>query len=74
MTRFIVVNPIKFSGKEKLEVGDIVIIELVDWKTYPVVKFKLENGEYFKHKMVKRTDVMPFFMYREKQMKSILDG
>lgn len=74
MTKFIVVNPIKFSGKDKLEVGDIILVDLAEWKTYPIVEFKLENGAYFKHRLVKRVDVMPFFMYREKQMSSVLDG
>ena len=74
MTKFIVVNPVNFSKKDRLELGDIVLIDLADWKTYPVVEFKLENGEYSKHRLIKRVDVMPFFMYREKQMCSILDG
>lgn len=74
MTKFIVVNPIRFSRKDKLEVGDIILIDLADWKKYPDVKFRLENGDYFKHRLVKRVDVMPFFMYREKQMSSVLDG
>ena len=73
MTKFIVVNPIRFSGKDKLEVGDIILVDLADWKIYPEVEFLLENGAYYKHRLIKRVDVMLFFMYREKQMSSVLD-